>query len=64
MGHDRIELTDVQWAEWSHGGDLLVATKDGRLQVRTRDGQEVTWEHDLSQDSPHPTPPPPEASHW
>jgi hypothetical protein len=63
-GVDRIELPDVQWADWSHGGGLLVATKDGRLQARTSDGQEVKWEHDLSQQSPRPTPPPPEASRW
>ena len=35
-------LDDVQWADWSADGRLLVATVDGRLQVR--DGSTVSGE--------------------
>ncbi len=58
------ELEGVQWADWSPEGHLLVATVDGRLQVRASDGLAVGWEHDLSVLEPDPTPPPPEASSW
>ncbi|HTE74910.1 MAG TPA: hypothetical protein VK640_17170 [Actinomycetes bacterium] len=62
---DGEPLTDVQWADWAPGGDLLVATTDGRLQVRTGDGpHHVTWEVDLSADDPDPQPPPPQAREW
>jgi hypothetical protein len=58
------ELEAVQWADWSPGGQLLVATVGGRLQVRHSDGLAVEWEHDLSVLEPDPTPPPAEASSW
>ena len=59
------ELLDgVFWADWARGGDLLVATEDGRLQRRSPDGATVQWEHDLSGTEPDPQPPPPEASRW
>ncbi len=58
------ELEGVQWADWSPEGQLLVATVDGRLQVRASDGLAVEWERDLSVLEPDPTPPPAEASSW
>ncbi len=55
-------LDDVQWADWSADGRLLVATVDGRLQVR--DGSTVAGEVDLAALTPDPQPPPPHATHW
>jgi hypothetical protein len=61
----RTDLSDVQWADWSSAGEhLLVATLEGRLQARSRDGRDVSWEHDLATDAPHRTPPPPAARDW
>jgi hypothetical protein len=54
-------LEDVQWADWSADGRLLVATKAGQLQWRDGDGREVRWETDLAALTPERTPPPPEA---
>lgn len=59
---DDEPLAGVQWADWSPDGRLLVATDDGRLQVRQ--GGEVAWETDLSGLSPDPQPPPAEADRW
>jgi hypothetical protein len=59
---DDVPLSEVQWADWAHDGRLLVATTDGRLQVR--EGSSVTWEHDLAPLRPDPRPSPPEASRW
>ena len=58
------ELEGVQWADWSPDRRLLVATVDGRLQVRSPDARSVEWEHDLSVLEPDPTPPTAEASSW
>jgi hypothetical protein len=59
-------LQDVQWADWDARGRLLVATTDGRLQVRSGAGAGSTlaWEIDLSADEPDPRPPPDEARRW
>jgi hypothetical protein len=59
---DGEPLTGVQWADWSADGLLLLATEDGRLQVRQ--GGEVSWETDLSGFSPDPQAPPAEADRW
>ena len=64
---DTLEtLVDVQWADWDPSGRLLVATCDGRLQVRDAEGPDsaVSWEVDLSADEPDPQPPPDEARRW
>jgi hypothetical protein len=65
-GRDVETLEGVQWAEWDARGRLLVATTDGRLQIRTGGfgTDAVVWEHDLSTDAPDPQPPPAEASRW
>ncbi|MEP7055521.1 MAG: hypothetical protein ABI912_09765 [Actinomycetota bacterium] len=59
-------LESVQWADWSADGRLLIATADGRLQIRqyAATGTTVTWETDLAGLEPDPTPPPAEASQW
>lgn len=59
-------LDDVQWADWDARGRLLVATTDGRLQIRTGDvpPKAIAWETDLSPDEPDPQPPPLEARAW
>jgi len=62
-----IELMhDLQWADWDAQGRLLVATRSGRLEVRTLGGDRVVIQHvaDLSLLEPDPTPPPPCAGHW
>ena len=61
-----VSLDDVQWADWDGEGRLLVATRDGRLQVRewARDRRAVRWEASLSDLAPAPTPPPREAVRW
>jgi hypothetical protein len=58
-------LDDVQWADWSADGRLLVATLDGKLQVRDEpDASSARWEADLSVLTPGRTPPPDEAHAW
>jgi len=65
-GNSSAELEDVQWADWDRRGRLLVATTDGRLQIRSGDplDLQVEWEYDLKGIAPAPQPPPPEASRW
>lgn len=59
-------LADAQWADWDAEGRLLVATADGRLQVRDHGaaGVPVIWETDLSGLVPDPSPPPEAARRW
>jgi hypothetical protein len=63
---DMMVLGDVQWADWDADGRLLVATRDGRLEIRdgahpTRPGAEHA---DLAALAPAPAPPPDEARQW
>jgi len=62
-GPDARHLEDVQWADWDARGRLLVATLDGRLQIRDVDGS-VVWEADEADLTPDPAPPPAEARVW
>lgn len=55
-------VADAQWADWAADGRLLVATRDGRLQIR--DGARVTFDVDLVALAPAPSPPPAAASVW
>jgi hypothetical protein len=59
-------LADVQWADWDAKGRLLVATTDGRLQIRTwsSEGCSIRSEVDLRAFGPSPSPPPKEAYRW
>jgi hypothetical protein len=62
-GHDATVLEDAQWADWDAHGRLLVATVDGRLQIRG-DATSTTWEADEGALEPEAAPPPREASEW
>jgi hypothetical protein len=59
-------LDELQWADWDEEGRLLVATRDGRLQIRdVANGRgEVLFEEDLSGLEPAPAPAPQWASEW
>lgn len=59
-------LDDVQWADWSREGHLLVATVSGRLEVRKAgsEGFECLFGEDLSLLEPDPTPAPDWAGSW
>jgi hypothetical protein len=58
-------LTGAQWADWDAEGRLLVATEEGRLQIRDgADAATLVWEHDVTGLAPAPTAPPTEAKRW
>lgn len=59
-------LEDVQWADWDAEGRLLVATIDGKLQIRELSDHHtlVRSEVDLGPVRPEPLPPPVEAHSW
>ena len=63
---ERDVVDDAQWADWSPGGSLLVATRAGALEVREAPFTTAAtrWRHDLASLHPTPEPPPPEASRW
>lgn len=63
-GDALTRLDNVQWADWARDGRLLVATTDGRLQIRDGDDGAVRWELDLAGLRPTPEPPPPQARQW
>jgi len=66
VGDTEHALTGAQWADWDAGGRLLVATTDGRLQIRPGSPRDstVVWETDLAPLEPDPQPPPSQASQW
>jgi hypothetical protein len=59
-------LDEVQWADWDRDGDLLVATRSGKLQIWRFDGggSDVLFEEDLSLAEPNPGPAPEWAGQW
>jgi hypothetical protein len=57
----REALDDVQWADWSADGRLLVATVGGELQIR--EGESVLWSFDTAND-PSRRAAPPSARVW
>lgn len=59
-------LAGVVWADWDPRGRLLVATADGRLEVRALRARVITVEvaHDLSPLTPDPAPAPGWAQRW
>ena len=61
-----LHLADVQWADWAPDGALLVATHDGRIQIReySGHGMSIRSEVDLAALRPAPSPPPPQAHRW
>jgi hypothetical protein len=62
----RTQLDDVQWADWSREGALLVATRTGALEVREprfgEPGARQRW--DLAPQWPVAEAPPSEAARW
>ena len=60
------QLDELQWADWDRKGQLLVATRSGKLQVwnLNDDGPEISFEQDLSLLEPNPTPAPAWAQRW
>jgi hypothetical protein len=63
---DLKQLDELQWADWDREGQLLVATRSGRLQVWNLDGDgpKVLFEQDLSFLEPNPSPAPAWAQRW
>jgi hypothetical protein len=61
-----LRLADAQWADRDADGRLLVATTDGKLQVRdySKRSLSVRSEVDLRALMPSPSPPPQEAHRW
>jgi hypothetical protein len=59
-------LDDLQWADWDRNGRLLVATREGKLQIRNigLHGAQIFFEEDLSLIEPNPAPAPAWACHW
>jgi hypothetical protein len=58
-------LVDVQWADWATDGRLLVATTDGRLQIRAGARVvDVVHEEDVAALVPDPQRPPAVARAW
>ena len=58
-------LNHVQWADWDREGHLLVATRDGKLQVWNLDeGSDLLFEEDVSLLEPNPAPAPAWAQRW
>jgi hypothetical protein len=60
----RVRLDGVQWADWAPDGRLLVATVDGRLEVRSAPGDEVLWSRDVGADIPDPVRAPDDVRTW
>jgi hypothetical protein len=64
---DRLtSLEDVQWADWDREGHLLVATRDGRLQVQELQASApaILFEENLALLEPHPAAAPAWAQRW
>jgi hypothetical protein len=60
-----LRLEDAQWADWTSDGRLLVATRDGRLQIRDRSRHRaITFDADLATLTPAPVAPPDQAHLW
>lgn len=65
IGGSRCILDDVTWADWDPSGRLLVATRDGRLQIREpARAMRVVCEHVLADRRPAPEPAPAWARRW
>jgi hypothetical protein len=61
-----VNALDAQWADWDADGRLLVATRDGRLQIRelSTDGLRVVSEANAAAETPQPAAPPADALRW
>jgi hypothetical protein len=65
-GAQLTALDDAQWADWDAQGRLLVATRDGRLQIRELSDRasRVLSEANVAAETPRPAVPPAEALRW
>lgn len=65
-GDEHIALDNVTWADWDARGRLLIATKDGSLQIRDvgRSELPVVARVDLGACAPKPEPAPDWAQRW
>jgi hypothetical protein len=63
---DLKQLDELQWADWDRNGQLLVATRSGKLQIWNLGGEDpkILFEQDLSLLEPNATPAPAWAQHW
>ena len=59
LGGEQRELDGIGWADWDERRRLLVATLDGRLQIRGSHEGPVEWEADEGVLVPDPAPPGP-----
>jgi hypothetical protein len=59
-------LDHLQWADWDRAGNLLAATRSGKLQLVKLGGgdPEILFEEDLCQLAPDPAPAPAWAGQW
>lgn len=59
-------LSDLQWADWDHEGNLLAATRSGRLQVRDPGAEAggIVFDKDLSRLEPRLVEAPAWARRW
>jgi hypothetical protein len=59
-------LDELQWADWDRVGQLLVATRSGKLQVWSLDGAgtKILFDYDLAPFEPHHAPAPAWAQRW
>ncbi len=59
-------LNHLQWADWDQEGQLLVATRSGKIQIWHLDGDDskMLFEEDLSLLEPNPVPAPAWAQRW
>lgn len=63
---DVTPLAAAAWADWDHQGRLLMATREGTLEVLQRDGARFQriWSEDLRGLTPQPEPAPAWAGRW
>jgi len=61
-----ISLSQAVWADWDHQGRLLMATREGTLEVCQCQGARLdrVWSENLRDRTPDPQPAPSWASHW
>jgi hypothetical protein len=59
-------IPEAAWADWDHRGRLLIATREGTLEVRECHGTRMDriWSEDLSAMAPDPTHAPAWAGRW
>ena len=63
-GRRTIELPEAAWADWDSVGRLLVATREGKLQIRNIESGALMHEVSLGPKSPSPRPAPAWAQRW